>query len=198
MTNEEIGILILAAGSSSRMGISKQMLPVDGISLLGKTITTALQTGYKNVVVVLGSNADEHRIAANEFPVTTILNHEWRKGLGTSVKAGVRYFKNQPLVKGVVILVCDQPKLTSGVILDLIAKQKQTNQSIVASRYGGTLGVPALFMSDYFDAVLTLQDDHGAKRIILQHQDHASVIDFPSGEIDLDTREDYDNFLKNQ
>lgn len=196
--NDEIGILILAAGSSSRMGVSKQMLPVEGTSLLGKTISTALETGYKNIVVVLGSNADEHRIAANEFPVTSILNPEWRKGLGTSVKAGVRYFQSQNSVKGIVILVCDQPKLTSSVILDLISKQKQTHQSIVASRYGGTLGVPALFMSDFFNAILTLQDDHGAKRIILQHQDHASMIDFPSGEIDLDTPEDYDNFIKNQ
>ncbi|HEY0743003.1 MAG TPA: nucleotidyltransferase family protein [Chryseosolibacter sp.] len=197
MRNDDIGVLILAAGSSSRMGTSKQMLPVGGTSLLAKTISTALESKLENIVVVLGSNADEHRIAANEFPVTTLINLDWHKGMGTSIKVGVKHFQGEDAVKGVIILVCDQPKLSPDVIVSLIEKEKQTHKPIIASRYANTLGVPALFMRTMFDKLLTLQDDHGAKKIIVNNEDHVSEVDFPDGEIDLDTKEDYDNYIKN-
>lgn len=197
MEADEIGILILAAGASSRMGVSKQMLPVGGTSLMGKTITTALETKLKNIVVVLGSNADEHRIAANEFPVTTLLNTEWQKGMGTSIKIGVNHLAKTNSLQGIIILVCDQPTLSSDVLTSLVNKQKETQKPIIACRYANTVGVPALFMSDTFEKLRTLKDDQGAKKIILQNQNEVSVIDFPSGEIDLDTPEDYDNFIKN-
>lgn len=197
MEPDEIGVLILAAGSSSRMGVSKQMLPIDGTSLLGKTISTAIQAGLKNIAVILGSNADEHRIAANEFPVTTLLNSDWRKGMGSSIKVGVNYFRTINSVTGVIILVCDQPTLTAEIVRNLITKRKETHKSIIASRYSNTIGVPALFTAEGFEKLLSLEDDQGAKKIILENQDHLSTIDFPSGEIDLDTPEDYDNFIKN-
>lgn len=195
---DEIGVLILAAGSSSRMGTSKQMLPLNGVSLLAKTISTAIDAGLDNILVVLGSNADEHRIEANEFPVTTILNNDWHKGMGTSIKKGLEYFSTHSATKGIVILVCDQPELSSQVILELIKKQKQTHKPIVAARYADTLGVPALFMSEVYNDLLKLEDDQGAKRIILQIRDRVSTIEFPGGKIDLDTKEDYDTYVKNK
>ena len=124
MRINEIGVLILAAGSSSRMGTSKQMLPIEGKSLLAKTISTALAAKLENIVVILGSNADEHRIEANDFPVKTILNNDWAKGMGASIKTGMQYFHLQDSITGVVILVCDQPKLSPEILLALIDKQK--------------------------------------------------------------------------
>jgi molybdenum cofactor cytidylyltransferase len=196
MKVEQIGILILAAGSSSRMGVSKQMLPIEGSSLLARTIRTALQTKIKNIVVVLGSNADEHRIEANEFPVTTLFNSDWKKGMGTSIKTGVNYFRSISSINGIIILVCDQPTLSSEILTSLINKQREAEKRIIASRYANTLGVPALFTSVTFQTLLALNDDDGAKKIILQNQSEVGVIDFPSGEIDLDTPDDYDNFIK--
>lgn len=196
MRNDEIGVLILAAGSSSRMGTAKQMLPIDGTSLLARTISTTLESKLENIVVVLGSNADEHRIAANEFPVTTLINTDWHKGMGTSIKTGVKYFEANDTIKGLIVLVCDQPKLTADIILSLIEKERQSHKPIIASRYANTLGVPVLFMRDLFSKLLTLQDDHGAKKIIFKHPGQVDEVDFPEGEIDLDTKEDYDNYIK--
>ena len=193
----EIGVLILAAGSSSRMGTSKQMLPLEGKSLLARTISAALEAKLDNIVVVLGSNADEHRIEANEFPVTTLLNNDWYKGMGTSIKTGTQHFRSQESISGIIILVCDQPKLSSQMILALIEKEKETHKPIIASQYANTLGVPALFMRTVFDKLLTVPDEQGAKKVIMQNRDHLSIVDFPDGAIDLDTKEDYDNFLKN-
>ena len=197
MRKDEIGVLILAAGSSSRMGTSKQMLPVEGKSLLAKTISAAIEAKLENIVVVLGSNADEHRIEANDFPVTTILNNDWYKGMGTSIKFGVEHFRLQETIKGIVILVCDQPKLSAQIIEALIDKEKQTHKPIIASQYANTLGVPALFMKSAFHKLLTLGADHGAKKIIMQNRDEVGIVEFPEGVIDLDTKEDYDNYLKN-
>ena len=195
MKVDGIGVLILAAGSSSRMGTSKQMLPIEGKSLLAKTISAAIEAKLENIIVILGSNADEHRIEANEFPVTTLLNNDWHKGMGTSIKTGVEHFQRQQSIQGVVILVCDQPKLSPEIILSLIEKEKQTHKPIIASQYANTLGVPALFMRTVFDKLLTLGHDHGAKKIIMENSDHVSIVEFPAGEIDLDTKEDYDNYL---
>lgn len=197
MSTEEIGVLILAAGASSRMGISKQMLPVGQTSLLGKTIATALDAKLTNIVVVLGSNADEHRIAANDFPVTTIENKDWQRGMGTSIRTGVNHFKQEGSIKSILVLVCDQPLLTSEILINLVRKHEETSAPVTACRYADTCGVPALFTKAMFDKLTALQDDHGAKKIIVQHQDAIATIDFPGGEIDLDTRDDYDNFIKN-
>lgn len=196
MTTDEIGVLILAAGSSSRMGMSKQMLPINGTSLLARTIKTTIEANLKNIAVVLGSNADEHRIAANEFPVTTVLNHGWKNGMGTSIRVGIHHFRPIDSIKGVIILVCDQPTLQPEILIKLIENQKQTGKSIIACRYANTVGVPALFSRTMFDELTSLEDNHGAKQLILEHPNDVSTIDFPSGEIDLDTPEDYDNFIK--
>lgn len=196
MNVEEIGVVILAAGASSRMGMSKQMLPIEGISLLSRTIQTALDAKFKSIVVVLGSNADEHRIEANEFPVTTIDNSQWQKGIGTSIRAGITHLKKQTSVAGAIILVCDQPTLSVEVLKGLVVKQHETNRPIVASRYANTVGVPALFMANVFDKLLSLDGDEGAKKVIKQDPTIVDTIDFPSGEIDLDTRDEYDDFIK--
>jgi molybdenum cofactor cytidylyltransferase len=127
----------------------------------------------------------------------TLLNNNWFKGMGTSIKIGVEHFKADPAIKGIVILVCDQPELSAGTIVRLIDKEKQTHKPIIASHYANTFGVPALFMRSVFEKLLMLQDDVGAKKVIMEMKDQVSAIDFAGGEIDLDTKEDYDNYLKN-
>ncbi|HEY0653604.1 MAG TPA: nucleotidyltransferase family protein [Chryseosolibacter sp.] len=197
MKIEEIGIIILAAGASSRMGVSKQMLPINGIPLLSRTIQTALDANFSTILVVLGSNADEHRIAANEFPVTTLYNSEWQKGIGTSIRAGIKHIKKDAAIRGAIILVCDQPTLSAAVLSDMVVKQHETQKPIVASRYANTLGVPALFSSSMFDELLLLEDGQGAKKVIERNASKVAAIEFASGEIDLDTPEEYDTFIKN-
>jgi CTP:molybdopterin cytidylyltransferase MocA len=108
--------------------------------------------------------------------------------MGTSIKVGVNYFKSTNAIKAIIILVCDQPTLSKEILTNLIKKQNETSKPIVAAQYANTIGTPALFTSAVFDQLLSLQDDQGAKKIILQHQNDMSFIDFPTGEIDLDTK----------
>jgi molybdenum cofactor cytidylyltransferase len=190
-----IGAIILAAGSSSRMGQSKQLLPVEGEPLLLKTVNTVIAAGIKNIVCVLGANENEHRQILKTLPVQSINHHDWQKGMGSSLKKGMTTFiTSYPEADAALILVCDQPLLTARHLYNLIHKHSQSKKEIIASRYANTVGVPVLFDKSFFKTLADVPDDGGAKGIISSHADQLATVDFPDGAIDLDTPEDYTRF----
>jgi len=187
--------IILAAGSSSRMGQSKQLLDIKGKKLLIRTIDSVLQAGISEVTVVLGSEEPVHRKILKGLPVDIVHNPDWEKGMGSSLKAGLQYLiSKNPSFETIVVLVCDQPLLSKENISSLLNKYSDIRRPIIASRYSGMPGVPALFDKSYFKKLATLPDDQGAKKIILQNPADVYEIDFPGGEVDLDTMEDYRAF----
>ena len=192
-----VGIVLLAAGSSSRLGRSKQLLKVDGEPLLVRAVRTAMASGAAKTVVVLGANAAVHHETIKEYPVEVMVNAGWEKGMGHSLKAGlVHLITCAPETQAVLIMVCDQPMLEVSHLQQLILELGRSEKSIIASAYNGSPGVPAIFTYNHFEELLHLDDQHGAKKIILQHQQTIGLIDFPGGSIDLDTPEDYERFLK--
>jgi molybdenum cofactor cytidylyltransferase len=194
MRKESIGVIVLAAGSSSRMGKPKQLLLIDGDPLLLRTIKTLQETKLEKIVVVLGAHRNETEKAISYVGVHTVFNDLWESGIASSVNSGLDFLLSSfPDINGVLILVCDQPLLTKLHIENLI----QASSPIVASRYSNTIGVPALFSKLFFPELLDLHDDQGAKKIIERNSDRVTAVDFPFGEIDLDTPEDYNTFLKN-
>lgn len=174
-------IIILAAGSSSRMGQSKQLLPWGNETLLTHAIKTAMGSRARHVYVVLGSNEDQHRGAIEKLPVVIVNNPSWEKGMGSSIKAGLKATRNSDAV---LIMVCDMPFVTSQHLNELI----EAKGPIVASKYLDTIGVPALFRKEIFDELMTIDDSEGARKIISNHK--SEIIPLESG-IDLDTPEDY-------
>jgi molybdenum cofactor cytidylyltransferase len=80
----------------------------------------------------------------------------------------------------------------------LYQTQNESVQHIVACSYADTVGTPVLFTQKYFDALLSLEGDEGAKKILLAHKDDVATIEFPQGAIDIDTQEDFDNLLDRQ
>lgn len=191
---DEIAIILLAAGSSARMGQSKQQLLINGKSLLVHVAEIAIHSAVGKVVVVLGSEEKTHRHLLNDLKVDVIFNPGWRTGMGSSLKAGLNHvITNNPKTIAVIIMVCDQPLLTSSHINSIIQKYRTANTPIVASSYANTIGVPALFNRQLFGEILKLRDEEGAKKIILNHT--PEVVDFPEGSIDLDTPYDYKKFI---
>ena len=193
------GAIILAAGSSSRMGQSKQLLDIHGEQLLVKTVQTVLKAGIAQVAVVLGADEGQHRKIIEHLPAEIVFNRHWERGMGSSLKAGLQHVLAQhPSLDAVIVLVCDQPLLKTGNISGLVERHMETGKPIIASRYSGRPGVPALFDKSYFEQLGRLPDDQGAKKIILQNMNDVSEVDFPGGEVDLDTREDYDAFVRRE
>lgn len=193
-----IPILLLAAGSSSRMGQSKQLLSIDGKTLIRRVAEICLSAKIGKVIIVLGANENEHRKEVQDLPVNILSNPDWDKGMGTSIKAGVKYITSQlPLSAGIIISVCDQPHLSANHLIGLTQPFIADRQLIIASTYQGAHGVPALFDAFYFNSLLRIEDAAGAKTLIKKHSDRVIGMPFPEGAIDLDTIADYNTFNDN-
>jgi len=102
--------------------------------------------------------------------------------------------KNYSNYDATVVMVCDQPLVTSSHLEKIIAVHKDTKSPIVTSFYSGRNGVPALFHRSMYDKLLAIKDQQGAKNMIEQNSTLVKSVDFPEGAIDLDTPEDYENF----
>lgn len=188
-----VNILILAAGSSSRLGQSKQKFTVGGVSLLEKTVQVALNSKARHVLVVLGSNAEEHQELIAGLPVETVYHEKWEQGMGSSLKAGIKVLlEKHPDSEAVIVMVCDQPYITTSILDSLIATYQRNAADIVASSYKNVHGVPALFSRSIFPNLLEIEDAQGARKIIQHHQGTLSTVPFEKGYIDLDTPADLD------
>lgn len=190
-----VGAVILAAGSSSRMGRPKQTLQFQGTSLLRRATLAALDANCRPVVVVTGAHAEVSRRELDELDVCEAFNPDWETGMGSSVRAGIETLISLDAhVAAVVLLVCDQPHVTSAVIANLIAAHETTGRPIIASAYGESFGVPALFNKTLFRELTQLAGASGAKEIIKRHASEAHFLPFPKGEVDVDTPEDFSRF----
>ncbi len=194
-----IGIVILAAGQSSRMGRPKQLLPYRGQTLIRHAAHTALSINGAAVAVVLGAHADAIRPEVEKLPVVMALNSEWKDGMGGSLRTGLAALvEKEPSLEAVIFMLCDQPLLSPQVLEELIRVHSDSKRSIIASEYGGVLGVPALFDRSLFPKLLRLQGSCGARRLIETHSDEVVGVPFPHGAIDIDTPHDYESLSLSQ
>ncbi len=193
----EIGIIILSAGESSRMGKPKQSLKFKGKTFLQLAAQTASNSVCSSIVAVLGANAEVLQNDLSGFDLEIVYNKDWKIGMSSSIKAGLnKLLEIDGNLKAVVIMVCDQPFVTTKIIDDLVKKYLITKALIVASRYAETLGVPALFDQKLFDELLNLDEKSGAKSLIKKLESQTASIDFPAGKFDIDTPEDYAELLQ--
>jgi len=187
-----VGAVILAAGPSTRMGRPKQLLQFGGQTMLRRAASVALESGCRPVVVVTGANATPSREALRGLDVREAENQQWESGISSSVRVGIEAVVTaSPRTAAVVLMLCDQPFVTREIIAQLVAAYRETGRSIVASRYGRSYGVPALFGKAHFAELTTLEGAAGAKQIIQKHLRKVHLLSFPEGEIDVDTPDDF-------
>ena len=147
--NAKIGVVILAAGSSSRLGYAKQLVEFNGKSLLQHAIDVSGSLDFDSKVLVLGARKDkiESEIDLKEFEVVT--NENWEEGMSTSISKGV--LSSQKLeheLDHILILLSDQPFVSRERIEELIQVQLGKNSQATFSEYAGDIGVPAIFSAD--------------------------------------------------
>jgi molybdenum cofactor cytidylyltransferase len=191
------GAVILAAGASTRMGTPKQLLVVDGQPLVVRAVAAALASEAWPVIVVLGAQADKIRPALSRLPVLIAMNSAWAEGLATSIRVGVatlQQFSRQ--LDGALFALCDQPAFSADTIARLVAAQRDGGRSIVAARYQGKPGAPALFLREHFSALSALTGDEGARQLLNDQPGRVSAVDLPELGVDLDTPADYASLTK--
>lgn len=186
---QTIGGILLAAGGSARFGSPKQLFPFENETLLRRAAKMLAASECEPVVVVLGAEVDQSRREIADLPVNVCINQDWQDGMSSSIVAGLTSLLDRgPSPAAVVISLCDQPYVTSADIDLFIAEFRRSNAPIIAAEYDGISGVPALFSSEMFSALLGLKGDRGARSLIRGTENPAKIkleqasfdLDFPT------------------
>jgi molybdenum cofactor cytidylyltransferase len=187
-----LATILLAAGSSSRLGLPKQLLRQSrGTTLVRHMAELALSLDNGPVVAVLGANHEEIGRELAGLPLLTPVNDNWAEGLAASLRVGLNALASES-IDAFLVLLTDQPYVTAELLRQLIATRAETGRGIVACRYAepAHLGVPALFDRRYIPEFLTFSGDMGARKLIRQYPDDCAEVPFPLGAVDLDTPQD--------
>lgn len=188
-------LIILAAGESSRLGFPKQTLLYKGKTLIEKAIEAGIQSKCNTVHVVLGANAELVQGSIKQYDINIIYNAKWKEGMASSIRIAVNSLNQQPGIDGAVIMLCDQPFVSSALINSLLYKRQETGKKIIACAYNNITGVPALFNQSLFGELLLLRGADGAKKLFRDHEDNMATIPFEKGSIDIDTLADYEKLI---
>lgn len=181
-----VAAIVLAAGGSRRLGQPKQLLAVDGVPLV-RRIAERARAACDTACVVLGARADEIAPALDGLGVPILVAVDWLEGMAASLRLGVHW----AALSGhdaVAIFTCDQPRLTVEHARHIVEQHRATGRS-VASRYAGTVGVPAVLGRVRFADLLHLHGDRGA-RSLLRKDPVVVAVDWPDGALDIDTPAD--------
>ena len=191
---KDIGIVLLAAGAGSRMGMPKQLLVYEKEPLILHVLSHLKKLGLP-ITVVLGARAKMIRPVLKGQNIQIVENPDWEAGMGGSMQAGIRTHDDK---SGVLLCVVDQPFLNAGILNNLLDQFYQASSpadALVAAQYkNGMLGVPAIFGSAWFDQLLSLPSQVGARKLIRSNEAQVLKVNFSAGDFDLDRPEDWENF----
>ncbi|HEU5102523.1 MAG TPA: nucleotidyltransferase family protein [Roseiflexaceae bacterium] len=192
MSADRVAGLILAAGASSRMGRPKQLLDWQGRPLVRAAAETALAARLEPLVVVVGGARAEVEAALAELPLRIVFNPEYAAGQSTSLRAGIAALDAH--AEAVVVLLGDQPFVTTAIVERLVAEWLSTKAPIVAPIYAGQRGNPVLFARAVFPELLDIRGDQGARSVLAADPSriHPVAFDDPRPLTDIDTLEDYE------
>ena len=178
------------------MGTPKQMLLFRGQTLIRRAALAALGAGCRPVIVVTGAHAEQSRRELSGLDVREVVNARWETGMASSIGAGLdALLEADAETSAVVLMLCDQPYVTRDIIARLVAAHRADGSPLVASQYGGSFGVPALFGRPLFAELARLGGGSGAKQVIKRHASEAHFVPFPRGEVDVDTPDDFARLL---
>lgn len=188
---KRVAAIIVAAGSSSRLGQPKQLLIFDGEPLLQRAVRVAGEAGASPVLVVLGAHRQLIESSIDFQAAKIIVNDRWEEGIASSIRVGIETVEDEASeTLGVLLMTSDQPRVTTEHLHRMIEAFSQLPGTAVASVYSGTRGVPAIFPPAAFDGLRALQGDKGARGLLANPPWPVTEIALPGGEIDIDRPED--------
>jgi len=179
------GCILLAAGSSSRLGELKQLVRLNGETLLDRAVRAASAAGCAPIVIVLGAGADEIFHHCDLKTAEYVVHPNWPEGMASSLRAGVAALRER--VDAAIVMTCDQPVVDAAHLRRLIQEGENVafRPGPVASFYGGRKGVPAYFPAASFALLSLLEGDEGARSLL----QNARSVALEGGELDVDTPE---------
>lgn len=181
--------VVLAAGTSSRMGKNKLLLQFGGTSVLHRAVATALDADLDPVLVVLGHESDRARAELGDIPCTTVLNHDYARGMNTSVRAGIGAVPGD--AAGAVLMLADMPLVDAAMLRALVDEYRASSAPLVLSTYGEVIAPPILYGRSLFAELEALEADACGKRVVKAHRHEAVELRWPIAALtDLDVPAD--------
>jgi len=181
------------------MGSPKQLLRIDGITLVRRAAETALASRCKGVYVVVGDAAEAVRRELSELRLQVVENRHWEMGLAGSIRVGIQAVRDAlPEFDAAILALVDQPRIHSALLDRLIEVFEAGEREIVACSYAGAVGAPALFSRRHFADLTALSGDRGAKSVLEARAAEVAQVPFPEGATDLDTPSDYQRFVESR
>ena len=191
-SKDNMAVVVLAAGSSTRMGRNKLLLDLGGESVVRRTVRAALEAGIGPVTVVLGHEADLVRTELRGLACRIVVNADHERGVGTSIRVGVAQVGTG--ADGIVVALADMPFVTASMVATLAERHRSTGAPVVVSRYGETEAPPTLFARRLFPELLAIDAERSARQVARRHQHEAAVVAWPPGALrDLDVVGDYEH-----
>lgn len=186
-----VAAVVLAAGSSTRMGRNKLLLDLGGETIVRRAVRAAAGAGVDQVVVVLGHEEPRVRAELEGLPCTPIVNPDHAEGAGTSVRTGVRQVAAG--ADAIVVVLADMPFVTAEMIATLVQRYRETGAPLVASHYGDVQAPPTLYDRALFEELLAIPGERCAKQVVRRHENEAVVVAWPESALrDIDVPADYE------
>ena len=186
-----VAAIVLAAGSSRRMGTNKLLLPLEGEPLVRRAVRRCLAADFDRVVVVLGHESSRVRAALDGLPCEIVENPDHARGVGTSIRTGVAFAADA--ADAVVMVLADMPYVTADMLRTVTSWYRGTRPPVVVSEYGDVQAPPTLYDRALFARLLAIADDSGGKVVAEQLAALRVTVAFPAdARRDLDATADYE------
>jgi molybdenum cofactor cytidylyltransferase len=179
--------IVLAAGSSERLGQPKQLVEWQGTTLVRRAAELALDVCNAGVSVVVGASSSQVTAELEGLSATIVYNNNWQTGMGSSLKAGIQASSKD--ADGLLLMLCDQPGIESDDLIRLVNVWQNQPDNPAAAAYSGTVGVPAILPAAMLPALDGISGDAGAGGLLRRYSD-TSLVEMPSAAWDIDTATD--------
>ena len=182
--------VVLAAGTSSRMGHNKLLLPFEGESVLRRAVRQASAAGLDPVIVVLGHEADRVREELAGLGIRAVVNADYARGINTSLGVGIAAVPAEAVA--VVVLLADMAFVTAAMVATLVQQYRTGSAPLVISDYDGVNAPPMLYDRTLFEALRRAEGEGCGRQVVRTHRAEATVVRWPAAALaDLDVPEDY-------
>jgi len=183
--------IVLAAGTSTRMGRNKLFFELEGETILRRAVGTAAAAGLDPVLVVLGHEADRARRELTGLPCQPVLNPDYARGQNTSLRAGVAAVPAR--AAAAVVTLADMPFVSATMIATAVERYRERGPRLVVSDYEGVAAPPTLYDRTLFAEVLALDGEECGRHVVKRHRAETLAVSWPAAALaDLDVPDDYE------
>jgi molybdenum cofactor cytidylyltransferase len=189
---DRVAGIVLAAGTSTRMGHNKLFVELEGETLVYRTVRRVADAGLDPVIVVVGHESERVRDAIGTLPCRLVLNPDYLRGVNSSLRVGIRA-ASEAAARAAVVVLGDMPLVTTSMIETLVITYRQSRPPLVISDYDGVNAPPMLYDRCLFDELAMSEGQGCGKHVVKRHRHEAQSLSWPAEALtDLDVPEDYE------